>query len=113
MQCLDGTAVIEDWSCKGKIVQLNTDAEMAWDDEIVYTEAGPTRTMAPRPKQTLKELPLPEVNTDWTDYYKNILAVLDGEAELIVKPEQALRVMKVIDLLFESEEKGCGLACHI
>jgi scyllo-inositol 2-dehydrogenase (NADP+) len=113
MQCLDGTAVVEDWSCKGKIVQLNTDAEMAWDDEIVYTEAGPTRTMAPRPKQTLQELPLPEVTTDWTDYYKNILDVLDGKAELIVKPEQALRVMKVIDLLFVSEETGHGLACRI
>ncbi len=113
VSCLDGTAVVEDWSCKGKMVQLNTDAEMAWDDEIVYTEAGPTRTMAPRPKTSLKELPLPEVQTDWTDYYKNILAVLDGEAELIVKPEQALRVMKVIDLLFKSEEEGTGFACRI
>ena len=61
----------------------------------------------------MKELPLPDVQTDWTDYYKNILAVLDGEAELIVKPEQALRVMKVIDLLFRSEEEGTGFACHI
>ena len=113
VSCLDGTAVVADWSCKGKMVQLNTDAEMAWDDEIVYTEAGPTRTMAPRPKTSLKELPLPEVQTDWTDYYKNILAVLDGEAELIVKPEQALRVMKVIDLLFKSEEEGTGFACRI
>ena len=113
MSCTDGTAIIEDWSCKGKMVKLNTDAEMAWDDEIVYTEAGPTRTMAPRPKTSLTELPLPGVTSDWSDYYKNILAVLDGEAELIVKPAQALRVMKVIDLLFLSEEEGHGLACRI
>ena len=113
VSCTDGTAVVEDWSCNGKMVKLNTDAQMEWDDEIVYTEAGPTRTMAPRPKQTLKELELPQVQTDWTDYYKNILAVLDGEAELIVKPQQALRVMKVIDLLFRSEEEGTGLKCYI
>lgn len=113
MSCTDGTAVVEDWSCKGRMVKLNTDAEMAWDDEIVYTEAGPTRTMAPRPKQTTTELPLPAVQSDWADYYRNILAVLDGKAELIVKPEQALRVMKVIDLLFESEARGTGLACNI
>ena len=113
VSCTDGTAVVEDWKCNGRIVQLNTDAEMAWDDEIVYTEAGPTRTMAPRPKQTLREMPLPEVETNWTDYYRNILDVLDNRAELIVKPEQALRVMRVIDLLFRSEEEGTGFACRI
>ena len=53
-----------------RIVKLNTDKQMAWEDDIVYTEAGPTRTMAPRPKQTTQELPLPEVETDWSDYYR-------------------------------------------
>ena len=109
----DGTCVVENWKCEGRIVKLNTDKQMAWEDDIVYTEAGPTRTMAPRPKQTTQELPLPEVETDWSDYYRNILDVLDGRAELIVKPEQALRVMKVIDLMFESEEVKHGLPCRI
>lgn len=86
---------------------------MEWADDIVYTEAGPTRTMAPRPKETTLELPLPEVQTDWSDYYKNILAVLDGEAELVVRPEQALRVMKVIDAVFEADRLNCGVHCHI
>ena len=59
MSCTDGTAIIEDWSCKGKMVKLNTDAEMAWDDEIVYTEAGPTRTMAPRLRPRLQSCRCP------------------------------------------------------
>ena len=114
VSCTGGTAVVEDWSCKGKTVQLREDAgQMAWDDDIVYTEAGPTRTMAPRPAYTTKEEALPEVETDWADYYKNIVDVIDNGAELIVKPEQCLRVMKVIDLIFESEKLGHGLACHI
>ena len=114
VSCTGGTAVVEDWSCKGKTVQLREDAgQMAWDDDIVYTEAGPTRTMAPRPAYTIKEEALPEVETDWADYYKNIVDVIDNGAELIVKPEQCLRVMKVIDLIFESEKLGHGLACHI
>ena len=46
-------------------------------------------------------------------YKRQILDVLDGRAELIVKPEQALRVMKVIDLMFESEEVKHGLPCRI
>ena len=69
--------------------------------------------MAPRPNSTTEELPLPEVHTDWSEYYKNIVDVLDNGAELIVKPEQALRVMKVIDALFASQEAGHGLKCHI
>jgi len=108
-----GTMVVEDWSCKGKIVRLRAEGEMTWEDDIVYTEAGPTRTMAPRPKHTTEEEPLPEVKADWTEYYQNIVDVLDKGAELIVKPEQALRVMKVIDALFASQEAGAGLKVNI
>lgn len=109
----EGTMMIEDWSCKGRIVKLRPEGEMTWEDDIVYTEAGPTRTMAPRPKHTTVELPLPEVKADWTEYYQNITDVLDNGAELIVRPEQALRVMKVIDALFASQEAGCGIKTDI
>lgn len=111
--CSDGTAVIESWDCKGKMVQLQTDAEMAWDNEIVYTAAGPTRTMAPRPKSSTVELPLPDIETSWASYYKNIVATLQDKEALIVTPEQSLRVMRVLDLIFESQRKGCGLSCRI
>lgn len=42
------------------------------------------------------------------DYYKNIVDVIDNGAELIVKPEQCLRVMKVIDLIFERKSWATG-----
>ena len=113
VSCEDGTAVVEDWACHSRMVQLATDEEMEWTDDIVYTEAGPTRTMAPRPAETTRELPLPDVHPQWTDYYCNIVDVIDGKAELIVKPEQALRVMKVIDLLFASEQQKTGISCRI
>lgn len=113
MCCEQGTVVVESWSAQGEIVQLAEGSKMEWTDEIVYTEAGPTRTMAPRPVNTTKHSPLPEVHTDWSDYYNNIVAVLDNRAELIVKPAQVLRVMRVIDLAFESSRQGVGLSCHI
>ena len=47
-----GTLMVEDWSCQGRIVKLKPDSAMQWADDIVYTQAGPTRTMAPRPKVT-------------------------------------------------------------
>ncbi|MCL2812744.1 MAG: Gfo/Idh/MocA family oxidoreductase [Clostridia bacterium] len=109
----EGTLVINDWSCDGEIVKLSTDAVMEWDDDIVYTEAGPTRTMAPRPKHTTQRLTLPDERPDWSEYYMNIADTLDGKAELIVKPEQALRVMRVIDTVFAADEKRCGISCEI
>ena len=113
VSCIDGTIVVDDFDCEGKIVKLKEDAEMEWTDDIVYTVAGPTRTMAPRPSYTTQELPLPEVESDWCDYYKNIVAVMDGKEELLVKPEQVLRVMKVIDLAFQAEREGHGFKCSI
>lgn len=114
LSCTNGTMVIENFECEGKIVKLKENAdEMKWEDELIYTAAGPTRTMAPRPAFTIDTLPLPEVEADWTQYYQNIVAVLDHKQDLIVRPEETLRVMKVIDLIFKSGENGVGYQCHI
>ena len=109
----DGTAVINNWECDGKIVKLATDKTLKWENDIVYTAAGPTRTMAPRPDETTMQLDLPTVATDWSDYYNNIIDVLNNGAELIVKPGQSLRVMYLIDLIFESVKIGNPLKCRI
>jgi len=108
-----GTAVIDDWDCNGKIVALNSDCEMAWEEKIVYTSAGPTRSMAPRPVETVNEMPLPIAEPQWNDYYKNVFAAIEGREELIVKPSETLRVLKVIDAIFQSGEKKCSISCNI
>jgi predicted dehydrogenase len=113
VSCSEGTVVVENWECEGNIVKLKAGSQTEWSDEIIYTAAGPTRTMAPRPEYAQQKIELPEVNTDWSEYYKNISDVLDGKTELIVKPEQAMRVMKVIELVFESQKVGHGLSCSI
>lgn len=109
----EGTAVINDWECNGKMVVLNEDSEMAWEEKIVYTAAGPTRSMAPRPVETTKEIPLPKVDMHWSDYYRNVIAAIDGKEELIVKPEQILRVLKVLDAIFESGRTHKSVSCRI
>ena len=113
VSCEDGTLQIDGWDAKGKMIRLADENEMAWDEVITYTEAGPTRTMAPRPKETVEEIPLPQMQPHLQEYYQNICNAIDGKAELIVKPAQALRVMQVVDAAFESAEKGCSIACKI
>lgn len=114
LSCTDGTAVIEDWECHGKMVKLREAGEMTWDNDIVYTAAGPTRTMAPRPAHTTQVLPLPETQSDSiVSFYGNVLAAMEGREKLLVTSAQALRVMEVIDLAFASEREKTGLSCRI
>jgi len=113
MCCEDGTVLVDKWGNEGHIVKLKEDEEFEWSEEIVYTEAGPTRSMAPRPKKTTLELPLPEIKGDSSDYYRNIFAVLEGKESLIVTKEQALRLMKVIDTMHESAELRYGVKCYL
>ncbi len=113
VQGTEGTLQVDEWNCAGRLMKLKPNAEMKWEDDIVYTEAGPTRTMAPRPQYTMLELPLPDVQADWAEYYNNIVGVIRGTEELIVTPEQALRVMKVVDLMFKAEAEGVGQKCRI
>ncbi len=112
VSCTEGTMVVDNWDCDGRIVKAKT-VEFNWEEGIVYTAAGPTKTMAPRPKESIEELPLPEVSVDCKDYYRNFARAAQGVEELIVQPWQALRVMKVIDAAFESGQKGGCVKCHI
>ena len=113
VQCDHGTLIIENWECEGRMLTLREQGEMAWEDDIIYTAAGPTRTMAPRPAYTMKEIPLPEPSGDLAELYNNVVDAIAGRAELIVRPSQALRVMRVVDALFASGEAGHGVECRI
>ena len=119
----NGTAVVHNWDCEGKIVQLADSKALKWDNDIVYTAAGPTRTMAPRPVNTTVENPLPEIKdargneyhrfSSADIYYHNLLDAMAGKATLYVSPQEALRVLQIIELAFQSAEAGVGIACSI
>ena len=114
LHCADGTAIVEDWERRGKIVKQADPDELDWTEHVYYTAAGPTRTMLPRPKETTIETPLPDVGESrWTDYYKNVVDVLLNGKEPRVTAAQALRVMKVIDAVFESNRTGKAITEEI
>ena len=101
-----GTLQIDNWDCNGKIVRC-IDTESIWEDEIVYTKAGPTKTMAPRNANSTEELVLTEpldVVDDLTVVYDGFIDAIEGKAALKITPEQALRVMKVMEAAFISSD---------
>ncbi len=100
----DGTATIYEWFGKeGKIVKANI-KEVDWQQGCVYTHNGLSKTMWPRPKQEIEEveLPKPKKTPRWEDYYENIVAVMEGREEQIVKHDEIRRAMKVMMAAFES-----------
>ncbi|MDR1598719.1 MAG: Gfo/Idh/MocA family oxidoreductase [Oscillospiraceae bacterium] len=100
----EGTAYINNFSRSGAYVTLNSTIEN--EPEIVMTAAGPTRTFAPRPVEVKVEHELPDPQAKWTEYYANILDVIEGKAELIVQPWQVRKTMAAIFAAFESAKTG-------
>ena len=96
----NGTAIIEDWKLNGKIVFAH-----GLDDKDVVpviTAAGLTKTMAPRREDTIKTLPLPKVQSDVRDFYRNVVAHLDGKEERLIKLPEVARVMRLMEAIVES-----------
>lgn len=103
-----GSALIEDWSLKGCLMRLKS-----WNDRDtspIMAGAGLTKTMAPRLENSAEELALPKVMFDPNELYSNFVEACHGEAEQIVTGEQALRVLKLMEAAFESDEKGAVVA---
>ena len=111
----DGTLQIDDWDAAGKIVKP-LDRQNQWGVDIVNTKAGPSKTMAPRDESTVETINItaPEdVVDDLTSIYNPLVAALDGEGEVAVTPEQALRVIKVMEASFKSAETGMAINTEI
>ena len=102
IQGLNGTAAITDWDLSGKIVIATADEEH--DAVPIVTAAGLTKTMAPRTPETIKELPIPRIDTDIKDYYRNIAKVVNGEEKQIVTHDQQRELMHLMEAIFESAE---------
>ncbi len=98
----NGTAIINDWKLNGKIVRITN-----WDknDAVpVKTAAGLTKTMAPRTEETIATEELPKVKTDIKNFYRNVMDNISGKAEILIKHDELMRVMKLMEAAFKSAE---------
>lgn len=111
----EGTLQIDDWACNGRVVRC-IERQDTWAQEIKEVKAGPTKTMAPRDPSTVDIIPLSEP-TDVVDnldvVYWQLVDAIEGKAELTIKAEQALRVVKVMEACFKSSEESIVVKCEI
>lgn len=103
----EGTLEITDWDGTGKVVRKISD-DSSWGADIKQVKAGPTKTMAPRNPDTVEVIELTEpkdVVDNLDPVYEQLVNAIEG-ATLKIKPEQTLRVMRVMEAAFESHEKS-------
>ncbi len=111
----NGTLQIDSWDCSGKIVRC-IDKENVWADEIVQTKAGPTKTMAPRNPESTETIALTEpldVVDNLNPVYIQMLDAIEGKAPLTITPEQAMRVIRVMEASFESDRTAAAVQTSI
>ena len=99
----NGSAVIENWQQDGRIIMVS-DWENR-DAQPVVAGVGVTKTMAPRTDDTIKSYPLPVQTGDFFEFYANVAAAIRGEETQLITHEELMRVMKLIEAIFESAEE--------
>lgn len=104
----NGTAVIENWDCSGRI--MRPIGSNAHDAKPIIAGEGLTKTMAPRDVTSVEEASLPDISYDRNTLYANFARTIWGEAEQIVTGEQAMRVMKLIEAANYSSDHGVAVA---
>lgn len=103
-----GTMIIPNWDSGADIVRA-LDTEMDWEMGIVYTAAGPTRTMAARPKDSTESLHI-DIAPHRTNYmlHEMLLDAMEtGDySKVAVQPNEARRSMKIMEAAFKSSAEG-------
>jgi len=62
--------------------------------------------MAPRREDSIYTEELPKVSGDIREFYQNVMAVLEGKQESRIKLDEVMRVMRLMEAIFESADKN-------
>jgi predicted dehydrogenase len=110
----EGTMVVNEWDGTGEIISPLS-RENKWGVEIQQIKAGPSKTMAPRDPSTVKRTELTEplgIEDNLDPTYRQLVDAIEG-APLKILPEEAYRVMQVIEAAFKSAQTGTAIKTDI
>lgn len=100
----EGTAEITDWDLSGSVrfVKEREDKHL----KGVQAGNGLTKTMAQRSEETVETVEIPKVEHDPFLFYRNFALVAQGKEAPLVKKEDALTVMRIMEAAERSSKKG-------
>lgn len=108
VHCDGGSMRVSDWGSGVDIVR-ELDTEMDWKESVIYTAAGPTRTMAARPADSTEEshIDIDEHKSNFKLYEMLVEAMETGDyTKAAVQPEEIRRSTKVMEAAFRSAQEG-------
>ncbi len=108
MKADEGTAQVPGWNQPCTVARCTYWHQK--DVKPVETAAGLTKTMAPRDEITIDTYEKPNPASDVHEFYRNFVDAIDGKAEQLVTHEQVKKVMRVMELAFQSDASGMPLA---
>ncbi|WP_411342727.1 Gfo/Idh/MocA family protein [Paenibacillus sp. WLX1005] len=102
-----GTAIIQDWDLSGEIVRKNLDVAHV-EPKPIQAGRGLTKTMAPPSEESTIRSPIERIAEQDVpeEFFHNFIAVVEGTAKPAVDNEQVLRVLRLIEALFEAAEQN-------
>jgi predicted dehydrogenase len=103
-----GTMIVQSFDCDGNIYRTGKLMDKL-PPQITETVAGPTRQFAPVAPGGIVTEPLPKVESDWTEFYKNFANVLEGTGELKIKIPEVRRVLAVMEAARKSAEMDAAV----
>jgi len=103
-----GTLQIDGWDGEGRIVR-SIGGDDVWGSEIAPSKAGPSKTMSARDAKTLETIELDAVEDAGSGkglaaVYNQFFDAVEGKAKLTITPQQALRVLHIMEAAFESSD---------
>lgn len=102
-----GTMVVEEIKAENGAIYRAGEFRKELPETIKNVDAGPTRTFSTKAEDVVYAEKLPVIHraySDWNDFFHNIVGAINGNEELIVKPEQVRRVLQVMELARKSAE---------
>lgn len=97
----NGSAIIRNWGkpCEVTACKIKKDVNVV----PVKTAAGLTKTMAPRNENTIENYEIPLPSPDVHDFYRNVVAAIDGKESQLITHDQLMLVMRIMEAAFESD----------
>lgn len=100
-----GTLKLDDFSgVEGGAARIKGEVQ-GFESVVGQKVLGPSRTMAPLKPEYLEKIDLPKEEDMTLEYWRNIVASLNGKETPHVTPDQILRQMKIVEASFISAEK--------
>ncbi|AEB07801.1 oxidoreductase domain protein [Coriobacterium glomerans PW2] len=101
-------AYIDGFNPRGAVVTTSQLLENV-PGKISMSFAGPTRSFGPPPEGRIISKPLPSAETSHRQFFDRYYGYVEGRNELFVKPDEILRLMRLIDTIRRSASEHRSL----